>query len=141
MSVNLTRNFFSNARGVTLADGGGITWSINQATNVITGTTGAGGGLSGANPSAKVGPAAVNGTAVTYMTSDSAPAIDLAANYSWTGHVGWFGVAAIAQPTTAGAAAAFVQVDTTTAVSTDSTFDGYTLKQVVKALRNLGLLA
>jgi hypothetical protein len=45
-----------------------------------------------------------------------------------------------AQQTTAVAAAAFVQVDTTTAVSTDSTFDGYTLKQVVKALRLHGLL-
>lgn len=46
-----------------------------------------------------------------------------------------------AQQTTSVAAATFVQVDTTTAVSTDSTFDGYTLKQVVKALRLHGLLA
>lgn len=46
-----------------------------------------------------------------------------------------------AQQTTAVAAATFVQVDTTTTVSTDSTFDGYTLRQVVKALRIHGLLA
>ncbi len=46
-----------------------------------------------------------------------------------------------AQQTTSVAAATFSQVDTTTAVSTDSTFDGYTLKQVVKALRIHGLLA
>jgi hypothetical protein len=45
------------------------------------------------------------------------------------------------QQSTLVAAAAFVQVDTTTAVSTDSTFDGYTLKQVVRALRVHGLLA
>jgi hypothetical protein len=37
------------------------------------------------------------------------------------------------------AAATFVQVDTTTAVSTDSTFDGYTLKQIVRGLRTHGL--
>lgn len=141
MSISLTSNFFRNARGLILTDGGGITWSINKNTNAITATTGAGGGLSGHNPTAKVGPAAVNGSAVTYMTSDSAPAIDLTASYAWTGNVGWFGAAAIAQPTTAIAGATFVQVDTTTTVSTDSTFDGYTLKQVVKALRNLGLLA
>lgn len=141
MTVSLTSNFLANARGFTLLDGHGITWSINANTNEITATTGAGGGLSGANPAAKVGPAVVNGSAITYMRSDAAPPIDLTANYAWTGNVGWFGSAAIAQPTTAGAAAVFVQVDTTTAVSEDSTFDGYTLRQVVKALRNLGLLA
>lgn len=140
MSVNLTSNFLANARGITLLDGGGITWTINPSTNAITGNTGAGGAVAG-NPSAKVGVTAVNGTAATWMRSDAAPPIDLTANYAWTGHVGWFGATAIAQPTTAIAAATFVQVDTTTAVSTDSTFDGYTLKQVVKALRNLGLLA
>lgn len=36
MSVNLTANFLSNARGITLLDGGGITWSINKNTNAIT---------------------------------------------------------------------------------------------------------
>lgn len=55
--------------------------------------------------------------------------------------ISFFNATPIAQPTTASAAATFVQVDTTTAVSTDSTFDGYTLRQVVKAIRNLGLLA
>jgi hypothetical protein len=46
----------------------------------------------------------------------------------------------IVQPTTGGAAATFV-ANTGTAVNDASTFDGYTMKQVVKALRNLGLLA
>jgi len=140
MTVSLNNNFLRNARGLTLQDGGGITWSIDTTTNKITGDTGVGGALA-ANPTAAVGPAAVNGSADTWMRSDAAPAIDLTANYAWSGHVGWFGATAIAQPTTAIAAATFLQVDTTTAVSTDSTFDGYTLKQVVKALRNLGLLA
>jgi hypothetical protein len=46
----------------------------------------------------------------------------------------------IVQPTTGGAAATFV-ANSGTAVNDASTFDGYTLKQVVKALRNAGLLA
>lgn len=39
----------------------------------------------GANPSASVGPAVVNGVAVTFMRSDAAPPIDLTAAYTWTG--------------------------------------------------------
>ena len=54
--------------------------------------------------------------------------------------IGFYSAAAVAQPTTAGAAATFV-ANTGTAVNDASTFDGYTIKQVVKALRNLGLLA
>lgn len=38
-----------------------------------------------ANPTALVGPTAVNGTAATFMTSDSAPGINLAAAYTWGG--------------------------------------------------------
>lgn len=38
-----------------------------------------------ANPTAHVGPTATNGTALTAMRSDAAPAIDLTANYTWTG--------------------------------------------------------
>jgi len=38
MSVSLTSNFFRNARGLTLLDGGGITWSINANTNAISGS-------------------------------------------------------------------------------------------------------
>lgn len=39
----------------------------------------------GANPSAKVGATAVNGTATTWMRSDGAPAIDLTFTPTWTG--------------------------------------------------------
>jgi hypothetical protein len=42
---------------------------------------------------------------------------------------------------TTGVAAATFSANTGTAVNDASTFDGYTLKQVVKALRNLGILA
>jgi hypothetical protein len=46
----------------------------------------------------------------------------------------------IIQPTTSVSSSAFV-VNTGTAINTGSTFDGYTIEKVVKALRNLGLLA
>lgn len=49
-------------------------------------------------------------------------------------------VVKVYQETTAVAAATFVQ-GSVNAVYEDSTFDGYTLKQIVKALRNQGLLA
>lgn len=53
---------------------------------------------------------------------------------------GFFGINPIAQPTTGVAAATFV-ANAGTAVNDASTFDGYTLKQIAKALRNLALLA
>lgn len=52
--------------------------------------------------------------------------------------LGFYGASAVAQPTTAGASAAFV-ANAGTAVNDASTFDGYTLRQIVKALRTLGV--
>lgn len=43
----------------------------------------------GANPSAKVGPTATNGTATTYIRSDGASAIDLTGVYPWTASHTW----------------------------------------------------
>ena len=54
--------------------------------------------------------------------------------------IGFWNATPIVQPTTAVAAATFV-VGVGTAVNTASTFDGYTLAKVVKALRNTGILA
>lgn len=54
--------------------------------------------------------------------------------------LGFWNATPIVQPTTAVAAATFV-ANTGTAVNNASTFDGYTMQQVVKALRNIGLLA
>lgn len=54
--------------------------------------------------------------------------------------LGFYGAAAFAQPTTAGAAATFV-AGAGTAVNDASTFDGYTLRQIVKGLRQLGIFA
>lgn len=54
--------------------------------------------------------------------------------------LGLWNATPIVQPTTAVSAATFV-VGSGTAVNDASTFDGYTLKQIVKALRNIGALA
>lgn len=53
--------------------------------------------------------------------------------------LGFWGVTPIVQPTTAIASAAFVQ-NSGNSVNDSSTFDGYTIKQIVKALRNIGAL-
>ncbi len=54
--------------------------------------------------------------------------------------IGFWNTAPIVQPTTAVGAATLTGGGGTALTDTD-TFDGYTLKQVVKALRNVGLLA
>jgi hypothetical protein len=54
--------------------------------------------------------------------------------------IGFWNAAPIVQPTTAVAAATLVGAGGTTITDTD-TFDGYTIQQIVKALRNTGLLA
>jgi len=54
--------------------------------------------------------------------------------------VGFYTTSGSAQQTTAVTAATFV-VNAGTAVNTASTFDGYTVGQVVRAVRNVGLLA
>lgn len=53
--------------------------------------------------------------------------------------LGFYGVDAIARPTTGSAAATFT-ANSGTAVNDASTFDGYTIKQVIKALRDIGIL-
>lgn len=55
-------------------------------------------------------------------------------------NVGLYGTAPVAQATTAGAAATFV-ANTSGIANDTATFDGYTIGQVVKALRNIGALA
>lgn len=57
-----------------------------------------------------------------------------------TQKIGFWNTTPIVQPTTGVAAATLTGGGGTTITDTD-TFDGYTLKQIVKALRNIGLLA
>lgn len=53
--------------------------------------------------------------------------------------IGFFGTTSIVRPTTGGAAATFT-ANAGTTVNDASTFDGYTIREVVAALRALGLL-
>lgn len=59
-----------------------------------------------------------------------------------TATLGFFSISAtpIIQPTVASPAAVFI-ASAGTPINDASTFDGYTLKQVIRAIRNLGLLA
>ena len=83
-SAEITYSVFtSSASGLAPASGGGTvnylradgTWATPPGT----------GGVTFANPTALVGSTAVNGTLTTVMRSDAAPAIDLTANYTYTG--------------------------------------------------------
>jgi Repeat of unknown function (DUF5907) len=55
------------------------------------------------------------------------------------GTVGMYGVTAVARATTSGSASTFV-ANTSLITNDTATWDGYTIGQVVKALRNLGIL-
>lgn len=55
--------------------------------------------------------------------------------------IGFWGASPVVQPTTATANATFNSPGGGNAIKTDDTFDGYTIQQVVRALRTLGLLA
>jgi hypothetical protein len=55
--------------------------------------------------------------------------------------LGFWNATPIIQPTTGVAESAFVENAGGTVINDDSTFDGYTIRQVVKALRDAGLLA
>ena len=70
------------------------------------------------------------------------PSIKCTSLYADATTIGFYAkvAAPTAQPTTSIGSAAFV-VSVGTAVNDASTFDGYTIKQIVTALRSLGLLA
>lgn len=90
----------------------------------------------------------VNGTSLFQNTVNISDAINIALQTTTgtkigtanTQKIGFWNATPIVQPTTATAAAAFV-VNAGTAINTLSTFDGYTIGSVIKALRNAGLLA
>src|ERR1700674_2341409 len=62
-NVVWTQNFLQNARGLTIADGGGIVWSFNKNTNTLT-ATGVGGGVL-----SSVGFADTSGTPIFTVTN------------------------------------------------------------------------
>lgn len=73
------QNTFPNINGVVNA----TDEQLNLVAGALTGL---------ANPTALVGPTAINGVATTAMRSDGAPAINQTANYSWTGTHTFIGI-------------------------------------------------
>lgn len=71
--------------GTSVAAGTKVILVYNGVDVVEATSYSAGGGATGANPSASVGLTAVNGSAVTFMRSDGAPPIDQAIAPTWTG--------------------------------------------------------
>src|SRR5271165_5076070 len=73
-----TQATINNTDIIPLVPAGGVTTTITGS--ILKGLFPA-----GANPSATVGLSAVNGTAATFITSDSAPALSQAIAPTWTG--------------------------------------------------------
>lgn len=71
--------------GVTPTAGKVLTSDVNGVATWQTSTGGGGGGATGANPTASVGLAAVNGAATTFMRSDAAPALSQTITPTWSG--------------------------------------------------------
>lgn len=65
-NVKLTNNFLANARGLTFADGGGLTWSFDANGNVLSATVTGSGGVT-----------SITSTTLTIGGTSSVPTIDL----------------------------------------------------------------
>jgi hypothetical protein len=92
------------------------------------------------------GSVAVTGAGLQLTGYGTGMGINILASGIWIGSsvgsskVGFFAAPPIVQPAVGGGAATFV-ANSDTAVNKASTFDGYTIGMVVRALRNLGLLS
>ena len=84
MTVKLTGNFLATARCLIFNDGNGIAWSFDPTMNTLEADYSGAGSDGSANPSATIGLAPVDGSADTWMTSDSAPALSQAIAPTWT---------------------------------------------------------
>lgn len=73
------------ASGKTLTASNTLTFTGTDGSSVAFGTGGTVSYATGANPTASVGLAAVNGSAATFMRSDGAPALDVGIVPTWTG--------------------------------------------------------
>jgi hypothetical protein len=133
-TVSTTVNFAGAATTLNI----GTTASTLTALNIGT-------GAGTANKTINIGTAATAGTTTINIGSSGGATNTIAIRGNLTlgtsgGNMGFYGTSAIAKPTTAIGSAAFVQVSLINAVSDASTFGGYTIRQVVQALQNLGLL-
>lgn len=77
MTINLTKNFLSNSRGLSLTDGGGVVWSINKNTNSITAT------VSGASGGTVTSVGLVDGSTTPIVTVSGSP-VTVSGNLTFT---------------------------------------------------------
>lgn len=109
------------------AGGGTCTWTTtNGAWQLITGT-----GVINFSADAAA-------TTINFATGAAVKTLNILSGSA--GKIGFFGATAIVRVTTAGAGATFVANASANIVYDESTFDGYKINQVVKALRNYGIL-
>jgi hypothetical protein len=132
----------------------GNTATTAQTVNMFTASTGAstynfatGATAASTTKTINIGTAGVSGstTAINIGSAVSGATNTVAIRGNLTlgasgGNMGFYGTAAIAKPTNAIAEAAFVANAGGVTVTDDSTFGTYTIRQVVQALQNLGLL-
>lgn len=112
------------------------------ASNVtLTGGTSLVAGVAGGSVVLRPGSGGLGAAASSIRLRDETGAnvVQVTGNSTTGTQLGFFAVTPIARPTVAGAAAAFV-AGAGVAVQDVSTFDGYTIAQAIKALRNIGLL-
>jgi hypothetical protein len=139
-------NFSMNAGlGATTASGGSFEITAGNAASsgnggsfTMTSGFSLGSGAGGDFTFTALGGGAGNGS--MYFNTDYGTVIQLTASLLGDQQLGFYGATPVAQPTTATTAATRVAVAGTVANIGD-TYDGYTLAKVVKALRNLGILA
>ncbi len=123
--IDMSAASFANSVAMNLPSGALIDWggsSINGSATTVGISTGGTGGVAG-----------------LFGNNYSQECLTFSSNGS-VGLLGFYNYAPVAQAKTSGAASTFA-ANSGTAVNTASTFDGYTLAQVVKALRNIGVLA
>lgn len=99
---------------------------ITSGGNVLIGKTSDDGALLQLNDAGNISFGTTTGTKIGTSTSQK---------------LSFYNTTPIVQPTTAVGSATYASPGAGSTVKTDDTFDGYTLQQVVKALRNLGILA
>lgn len=148
-NITITNNYAAGFAGDIKIDAATAKINIGTAGSFIRDTSGL---LRLATASSQNMEFAFNGTTVQLTMASAlftfSDAVNIAFNTTTgtkfgttTGQkMGWWNATPIVQPTTAFASAVFV-ANAGTAVNDASTFDGYTIKQVVAALRAMGKLA
>lgn len=143
MTVKLVSNFFSNARGITFKDGGGITWTFNQTTNEMTATGAGGAGIGTVTSVSVVTASGVSGSVANPTTT---PAITLTlgaitpTSVAASGALACFGAALPAQVTGFGTPVGAAVVASYNSGTSTSLQDKQTIAQILAVLKAAGII-